>query len=556
MSRYRSFYPLDEAKKDDGDDFFLGVNMLDDPASLPAGVAQDAQNKRFTKRKAACRDGVIKPTFANLISYGTIYGSGVFSDPTTDGTEWLMLAVSDGVYLTRYGRYPTKIDLDSGLSITGTVDFVQCFNVVVMFRGEDLTPLVWDGDFFTNFTEITQTGSGGTNAIPNAVTGLLFSDRLLVKASKDEVAASDLGNYTRYVAVLQQFRINYGSDDALTRFHPYTDGVVILFKDQSCFFATGATGDLADLTLNELSREKGSIATYGALSLGDEVWFLSDDGIYRIMPFSQQQRLKVDPNPVSRPIQPLIDRINWTYAGGAVAERWKENAFFAVPIDGSTYNNAILVFNTTTGYWDGIDTWNSSIGFRVDRFHVTDYMGVKRLFAVDRGNARVILMYEGDSDFIGTEYQISDYVHTRRYRAQDPSIKQHDTCEVAVETRNPSMTFEAFTEGVSESTTLATSMTKDRTKYYLHGVADFTLTNANGDFSNRGRKDYHVESGDSILSNSSWNPTLKQDSLERFPIRARGRGCSIKISNAQGRCDVVSVGFGGRTAQRSIKQGA
>jgi hypothetical protein len=558
MSRYRSYTGADDEQKLDLDPYLIGVNMKDEPDTLGIGFAQDAENKRFENKRSSCRPGVITPVFANIPAYGTTFGSAVYSNPNDSNSEWLMMAVADGVWLTREGRYPTKVSLADGITISDTVHFTQAFNKVIMQRGEDFSQLEWDGDFYGTFVEIEESDddTDSTDLIPNSSVALYISDRLAVIDGRDNIAASDLGDYTHYAPVYTSFKINEGSDDMLTTLWPYTDNIVIAFKNQSSYFAPGVTGDLSELRLLDLSRDKGCVGQYPVVSVGDEVWFLADDGIYRVVPF-QQDRLKVDPTPVSDPIQPLIDRINWNYASGACAAVWGRKVFFAVPMDDSTFNNAILVFNLSTGMWNGLDTFDSDADFHIDRFHVTDYLGVKRLYAADYTNSRFILMYEGATDEIGgTDYEIVEMVHTRAYTFQDLDFKQSTHVSFAFETIHPKISIQAITEGQNEITQLCTDLTKDRTKYYTWGKADFDITNTNGDFDVRNREDYLVRSSDAFESDSGVDPNLKQQQVERFYVRARGRRVSFKITNTQGSCDLLSTWTEAVEAGRTEKLGA
>jgi hypothetical protein len=556
MSRYRQTTGADEEQKLDLDPYFIGVNMKDEPGTLEIGMCQDAENKRFENKRGSTRDGVITPVFANAVAYGTTFGSGVFSNPNDDDSEWLMMAVADGVWLSRDGNFPTKVSLDTGITITDTVHFTQAFNMVIMQRGPDLTELQWDGDFYGVFEEIDQSASGSSDPIPNSSVGLYVANRLAVIDGRDNIAASDLGDYTRYAAIYTNFKINEGSDDVLKALCPYTDNILIAFKNQSAFFATGVTGDLSTLSLKDLSRDKGIQGQDAYVAVGDEVWFVSDDGIYRVVPF-QQERLKVDPIPVSDLIQPLMERVNWQYAGGACAAVWDRKVYIALPFDTSTYNNAIVVFNLSTGLWNGLDTFDSTAAFHIDRFHITDYLGVKRLYAADYTNSRFVLMYEGNEDVIGsTSYAISDMLHTRGYMFQDLDFKQNTRVAIAFETQNPKVSIQAINEGQNEILQLCTDLEKNRTKYHTWGKADFDITNVNEDFADRGRKDYLARSSDAIVSDTGVNPNLKQQQVERFHVRSRGRRVSFKITNTQGSCDALASWTEAIEASRPEKLGA
>ena len=232
----------------DGDAGFTGVNTRLEPGQLPVGYVSSAKNKRFNNGVAEPRNGIKKVMWANLknsgtvpniglIKYTNVRGVGTFNDPS--GFNWLLIAINDKVYAVREGNPITT--LNTGLANSDDCTFVQCFNTVGMFRGEDLAPLQMSS-IQTGFVAITQTSSDtdidendsdGTEAIPNANNGLFFQNRLLIPHSRDLVAASDFLNYTRYQPVLSSFRINQGSEDKLVALWKFDAATIMWFKESS-----------------------------------------------------------------------------------------------------------------------------------------------------------------------------------------------------------------------------------------------------------------------------------------------------------------------------------
>jgi hypothetical protein len=78
--------------------------------------------------------------------------------------------------------------------------------------------------------------------------------------------------------------------------------------------------------------------------------------------------------PISEPLQPYVDRINWTYASLIAAHSYKHLVFFSVPLDGAQTPDHVLVFNARLGRWIGLWTgWTPGI------FETTRFDGVQRL---------------------------------------------------------------------------------------------------------------------------------------------------------------------------------
>src|ERR1041385_6620463 len=152
MGRYTRTGPglVKELPLQAGDLGFLGVNNRLDPSQLPAGVGADASNMRFTKGVAASRKGIRKLNWLNRVvseddqrridPYGIIHGVGKFKDP--NGFEWDVVAADGQGGLDRENQCPAvATPLPPGVTINGPVTFTQAFNVLIMFRGEDLPEL-------------------------------------------------------------------------------------------------------------------------------------------------------------------------------------------------------------------------------------------------------------------------------------------------------------------------------------------------------------------------------------------------------------------------------
>lgn len=134
----------------DGDTRFTGIAPRLDPASLPEGIASEGENVRFRNGVAESRRGMYKPPWANNITpeidnkirpFTTVHGVGVFRNPDTN-LEFIIIAADNKVYYTRQNNNPLELALPTGVNITGTVNFTQAFNKMIMFRGDDFAPLV------------------------------------------------------------------------------------------------------------------------------------------------------------------------------------------------------------------------------------------------------------------------------------------------------------------------------------------------------------------------------------------------------------------------------
>tara|TARA_R100000808_G_scaffold23263_1_gene51432 strand:+ start:1272 stop:3815 length:2544 start_codon:yes stop_codon:yes gene_type:complete len=561
--------------------------------SIPFGESSPAQIGPFFKRDESTDPGTAPPISdydsssnvstptvgwsdlgSRTYGYGTVYGSGIFRDPL--GTEHILVVASDGVYATKEGNPSVKLLGQS--SFSADVDLVQCFNVVVMFRGENLEPLVMerlDVGFVSiakkvSDTDIDENDSDGTEPIPNASTGLFFGNRLLIPYNKDMVAASDFLNYTSYAPIMSNFRINQGSEDELVSLVRINNSTIACFKTNSIYIVSNIYGNLADITLDEVTREYGAVGRRSIVQVGNDVVFLSSKKGVTSLGVAANGKVSAVDVPLSEPIQPLIERINWNYAGEAVAAYHNNRLYMAVPLDKSTYNNAILVFDYLAGGWAGYDTGEA---VKVKEFIETLHQGKRRLFFLDTDG--FINLYDDDltecgfvdekpkstvtshDDFGLLEpVQISDEVVTRGYTAGDISSKRWKSAEVHLATNDPKFTVNALFDGPEEDgleLTPAGGQTFSRTSYDRpFDKADYVESMVNDDFMTKYRQDYSVNPDTEIdlpdgvgeSDNIGFDPDLHQQSQNRYRYRGEGRYVQLKVANTNGRAELFAAKVG------------
>jgi hypothetical protein len=517
--------------------------------------------------------------------YGTVYGTGIFRDPNS--VEYLLVATSDGVYATKESN--PSIKLAGVSSISADVDFVQCFNVVVMFRGEELEPLVMeriDEGFAAisktpSDTDIDENDSDGTEAMPNGSTGLFFSNRLLVPHDKDLIAASDYLNYTRYQPILASFKINQGSEDDLVSLVRINNSTIACFKTNSIYIVSNIYGNLADITLDEVTREYGAVGRKSVVQVGSDVVFLSSKRGVTSLGIADNGKVTAVDVPLSDPIQPLIDRINWNYASGSSAAYHNNRLYMAVPLDGATYNNAILVYDFLAKAWAGYD---DGAAVKVKEFVETTYQGKRRLFFLSTDG--FINLYDDELTMSGfvdeiptstdstnanfgklSVSQISDEITTRGYTGNTMLSKRWATAEVQMATSDPTVTIKTVYDGAAENTkelTPANGLTFDRTKYDKPFYAsDFVESMSGDDFFTPYRQDYSVDPDTAIAlpdgiadgDNIGFDPDLHQHSQNRFKYRGEGKYVQLEVKNTNGRAELLGIVVGGSPAtQAAVKQ--
>ena len=105
-----------------------------------------------------------------------------------------------------------------------------------------------------------------------------------------------------------------------------------------------------------LTNEIGTIApnsvVYASGAGKSDVFFLSRDGVRSLDRVEQDTAGGVGP-PLSEPIQDIIDRIHWAYADKATSAVYDHKLYMGIPVDGSTENNATIVYDLLKKRWVG-----------------------------------------------------------------------------------------------------------------------------------------------------------------------------------------------------------
>jgi hypothetical protein len=270
-------------------------------------------------------------------------------------------------------------------------------------------------------------------------TGSSGSETITDRNVRDEILLSDVFDSDTYDRIQNQLKVTAGIADYLQYVHPFTEDNAVIFNRNSIHLMLGLSGSIADISLKEITREAGLVAQKSVVTIGDRIFFLSDNGVYSTS-FQDLYNLRGAGLPLSDPINPLIKRINPDYAHNAVAIYHDNRYWIAVPLDNSPRNNAILVYNLLNQGWESLDIIDQE-GWDISNFIVSGAGGINKLYAVNRfGGVHTIDERVDGFDYIYTfpggdsiPYPIEAEVVTRQYVFDDVGRKSFNSYEVHVE---------------------------------------------------------------------------------------------------------------------------
>ena len=324
------------------------------------------------------------------------------------------------------------------------------------------------GDYNTSSTDAFEFGGqfsvgGGFMHQPGAPWGVYFQRRLWVphyynssgpytapvytsSKIKDEIAVSDILDTTTFDQIENQFRISGGTADYVVGMHGFYDDALIVLNRNSLHLISGTVGSLLDTKVTELTSEVGCLARRTIVSRGNMVMFLSDDGVYAVE-FLNDYNLRGAEEPISKNIQPYIDRINKDYADNSVGVLFDNRYYLAVPLDSiagandARGNNSILVFNFLNKGWESLDTFGDSrfliknfvigsAGVRNNIYAVTGNGGLHQLEAADSSVDRLNISNVGSGLVTPT---INASLTTRGYDLKTMGRKRFTDAQIVMQ---------------------------------------------------------------------------------------------------------------------------
>ncbi len=368
----------------------------------------------------------------------TLSPAGAYTQPQTFNIEAKDVEISNGlVTATVIGNVTIKTGDIIVIRQAATVDFAEMVGKEYQVVSATTTTIEWYapvGDYSTSSTDIFEFGGrfsvgGGFMHQPAAPWGVHFQRRLWVpyyydqsgtfddvtytsRKISDEIAVSDILDTTTFDQIENQFRVSGGTADYVVGMHGFYDDALVVLNRNSLHLVKGTLGSLLDCTVKELTSEIGCLARKSVVMKGNTMMFLSDDGVYSLE-FLNDYNLRGAEEPISKNIQPYIDRINKNFAEDAVGILFDNRYYLAVALDSvagandARGNNSVLVYNFKNQGWESLDTYGDSrfliknlvvggAGVRNDLYAVTGNGGLHQIDASESSADRLNVSNVGE----------------------------------------------------------------------------------------------------------------------------------------------------------------
>ncbi len=353
----------DEIVKDAQAGFVGGQQSFPPPDQIPQNAAVTLTNVDIIDGTATTRRGT-----EALLSAGTGQIQGLFWYDTP--TRERLAAVVGGVLTEWDGSAWTPVAGYTAESTTSQICFAQLVDkLYIAEAGANL--FQWDG---TTLTDLGHALGAPGNPPEGAKFVISTSNRLWLAGfngvtdtdSPDTLWASLLldADANGWQQVFGNIRIGGGEGDPITGLIAWDDNKVVVLKRNSVYVVTAdpittssadSTHTLGNATVTKLSENIGCVSHRSAARVGNDIWFLSDDGVFslgRVIADNQREIKQAR----SLPVQDIIDSINWLAADTAAALFWDNRYMLSLPVGEETLPSVTLVYNTQRQAWSGLWT--------------------------------------------------------------------------------------------------------------------------------------------------------------------------------------------------------
>ena len=237
MPRYSSYGSLDDRVQEDGDRSFSGFNNRLRPDQLEPGILADSQNGRMgTNGQWQVRRGVDtllspvasgvgaltlpfnlddagSPPQINDAAVNQLYGACPFSNVNVSSSEvdhYIIMATNSKAFaVNTKTELAYEIEYESSQTISSSVDMIQAFNKVFIFRGDEVTL-----ENSLSVGPITAVSKGGTNNLDLTVTTshnhyLAIGDKVTITGISSNTIDDSLINKTHTITAVTDTTIKF-----------------------------------------------------------------------------------------------------------------------------------------------------------------------------------------------------------------------------------------------------------------------------------------------------------------------------------------------------------
>jgi hypothetical protein len=343
-----------------------GLNLHTSIGGLNDNEAEEIVNMHVTGRGSWSSQNTGYTTLTGTVLNSGAQITGMYQYSEAGGTEHTVVAAGSNIYEFNLGA-GTGTSIGSGFTPDVRVNFTTFQNLMILCNGRE-TPKKWTGS--GNLTDLT----GWPPSIAGVTTGYpslsaVFANRLVfsgdslnpsmvfISALEDPQMYTPGGGSTSAGAL----QVAPGDGDRITGLKTLylpidNEEVLVIFKERSIYLLTGHDADT--FALQKLTSAIGASSHQGIVLLGNDLYFLSSEGISTLSTATLQGNLAA--GSISQKVTSQIANLNRSALSGSFAVHLpnRQEIWWFVPDGSSTQNQLVLVFN----YGLGQGVWSRRVG--------------------------------------------------------------------------------------------------------------------------------------------------------------------------------------------------
>lgn len=330
-----------------------GMNLRDNDSSLKDSDAEEIVNLHATARGSwSTRNaGYVNLNVTPLAGGAEI--TALYEYVTLTGQSHLVVVAGDQL-LTFEPSLGTALEVGSGLTPDRRMNFVTFQGLLIGCNGAD-APKTWDG--VTAMADLA--GWPPTLAgisVGNPSISAIFSNRLVFSGDSENPSMlflSELENPNNFTpgfgaTSAGAIQVSPGDGERITAlktlFLPLeNEEVLVIFKERSTYILTGSDADT--FALQKISDEFGAVSHQAVVLVGNELLFLSREGITALSTATMQGNLTT--GFISDRIRAQMNTLNQTRLSESLAVhlRNRQEVWWFVADGSATRNQLVLVYN-------------------------------------------------------------------------------------------------------------------------------------------------------------------------------------------------------------------
>jgi len=323
----------------------------------------------------------------------------------------LMVAQNGRIGYWDFGQEQFQ-EIEDGYNTSAPMLFETTVNYLVGMNGIE-APWKWDGDSF----------SALDNAPSKAKFPVLHTEKLFCVDSDEPSTLRWSDNFQpeQWPEVFY-WDIRRGDGDEITCLKQFI-GELIIFKRRSTHTLKGISLD--DMQLQELDSMMGAVGPRAVAQYKNQLFVVSDQGIQRF------NGIKFD-NISSLLIPRLWERVNKEYLHTAAVGVWDELMWFALPLDGATTNNTVLIYDLSQSEQGAWWPWE---GMNISCFTTYPHDDFLYFYTGHSSEGKIVRQYEGNKDIgFAAEPQAVNAYWESKYFDFDAAGTEKKTKRAFVET--------------------------------------------------------------------------------------------------------------------------